>query len=112
MKLTKVEPKYKSKYVIEVEFMHGDGDAYTTEDYICDDEVDCQSVMEALGGDVPTDPSAGGDEDIYNDWCLKVFKSDDFVPYDTTCDCQFRACYSSSEPFYYDENGDKFEVKF
>lgn len=111
MKLTKVKPKYKNKFVIEVEFMHGDADAYTTEDFICDDEAECKSVMESLKGDIPMNPAEGGDENLYREWELKVFKSEDFIPYDTTgYDCP--ASYEGASAFFYDQNGEKFEVKF
>lgn len=111
MKLKKVEPKYKDKFVIEVKFMHGDADAYTTEDFVCDDEQAFKNIVSKLNEDRPTPPAEGGDEDTYNAWGLDVFGYDDFLPWDTTgYDCY--ATYKSYKAFFYDNEGVKFEVEF
>jgi hypothetical protein len=110
MKLTKVKSKYNDKFVIEVKFMHGDADAYTTENHVCKDEQAFKDTVSKLDKDRPTPPAEGGDDDAYSAWGLDVFGYDDFLPWDTTgYDCY--ATYRSYKPFYYDENGEKFEVK-
>ena len=111
MKYKEIEPKYKNKYVIEVKFMHGDADEYTTEEFICKNEAECTEVMKALSEDTPQDPASGGSEEEYAAWELKVFKSEDFIPYDCTgYDCP--ASYQNAKAFYYNQDGTKFEVIF
>lgn len=111
MKLKKVESKYKNKYVIEVEFMHGDADLYTTEDCVCEDELECKTIMEKLNGEIPTSPASGGDDDEYDTWSLDVFGSYDFIPYDKSgYDC--RASYEDASAYFYNQDGVKFEVTF
>ena len=100
---------FLGKFVIEVEFMHGDADAYTKENYVGDDEEDCLRVLAACG-DSPQSPGSGGDDDdAYDAWCFKTFKSEDFNPYDVTYN-DIRAAYDSYEVFFYDHSGKKCEV--
>jgi len=106
VKLRPVPPKYKIKYVITVKFMHGDADAYTSEDYECANEADFIRVMSAEG-ECPEDPGAGGDEDAFDEWCTSMF-GEDFVPGDCTCDCQVKAAIRGYEGFYYDITGKQY----
>jgi hypothetical protein len=89
VKLTPITPPYKNKYVIVVNFMHGDADAYSDETYVCKDKADFIRVM-SQEHQAPEDPGAGGDEDAYDAWCADLF-SEDFVPGDCTCDHQVKA---------------------
>lgn len=105
--LKKVTPDYKNKFVIVVNFMHGDADAYTDETYVCKNEADFIRVMSAPDG--PQDPGAGGDDDEYRAFYKNLFKTDDFIPTDITCD-DYPATIQDFEGFYYDEAGNKFEA--
>lgn len=110
MKLKEVKSKYYDKYVIEVRFMHGDADSYTTEDCVCDDEDDFKFiVMELTNGRVPTPPAEGGNANTYRDWAFNTFGSEDFLPRDVVYDCY--ATYRSFKPFLYDGNGKKWEIE-
>lgn len=106
--LKKLEPEYTNKFVIVVNFMHGDGDLYDTEEYVCKDEADFIRVMSAPEG--PEDPGAGGDEDAYREFYNDLFYDGGFVPGDATCDCQVLAAVQEFEGFYYDEAGNKYEA--
>lgn len=106
VKHTPIQPKYRNKYVIRVEFMHGDADATTYEDYVCKHQDDFIRVMSAFD-DSPQDPGSGGDEDEYDSWCAEMF-GEDFVPGDCTCDFQVRAALRGCEGFFYDEEGNDF----
>lgn len=109
VKLTPIVNVIKDKYTVEVEFMHGDADAYTSETYECKDEADFIRVMTRLE-DVPEDPGAGGDEDVHYSWCEETFGGDSgFVPRDCTCD-DYQAAIRNYEGYYYNAAGDKFEA--
>jgi hypothetical protein len=107
IKIKKIAPKHKNKYVIEVDFMHGDADAYTTEEFVCANENEFERIMkqEQL---IPQSPGSGGDEDAYRAWCTELF-GEDFVPSDCTCD-DIQASVESFAGFYYNEAGVKFEA--
>ena len=102
VKLKKIAPKYKDKFVIEVEFMHGDADADSTETYVCKDEAEFVRIMNAES-EGPESPGSGGDEDEYNDFYADLF-GEDFVPSDVTC-CDYPACVEAFNGFYYDKDG-------
>lgn len=107
VKLKKLKPEYTDKFVIVVEFMHGDADAYTKEEYVCKDEADFIRVMSAPEG--PQDPSSGGDEDVYREFYADLFKDDSFVPGDCTY-LDIPACVYGWESYYYDKDGTKYEA--
>jgi hypothetical protein len=109
VKLTPIQPKYRNKYVIRVEFMHGDADAETYEDYVCRDRDDFIRVLSAFD-DCPQDPGSGGDEDAYDAWCEEMF-GEGFVPGDCTCDFQVRAAIRGCECFFFDEDGNEFTAE-
>jgi hypothetical protein len=109
MKLKPITPKYRNKFVIEVEFMHGDADAYSTEECACKDEAEFTKIMEGLKN-VPQDPGSGGDDDEYRDFFSNLI-GEDFVPGDSTTDHQFLAAYDGHTGFFYDQNGNKFEAE-
>jgi hypothetical protein len=110
MKLTPVVSKYRNKFVIEVKFMHGDADAYSTEECPCENEAEFTKIMEGLN-DVPESPGFGGDDDVYYKFFTELI-SVDFVPGDSTCDFQFLAAYDGHKGFFYDQAGNKFEATF
>lgn len=111
IKLTpvKIKKSPKDKYIIVVEFMHGDGDHYDTDEYKCKDDADFRRVIELLG-DIPSSPGEGGDSDKYDEWELETFKSDNFIPHDITYN-DIKTHISSFEAFYYDSNGNKFQAE-
>jgi hypothetical protein len=109
MKLKPVVSKYKNKFVIEVEFMHGDADAYSTEECPCEDEVEFTKIMKGLEN-VPQDPGSGGDDGEYADFFTNLI-GEDFVPGDSTTDHQYDAAYDGHKGFFYDQAGNKFEAE-
>lgn len=111
MKLKKVVSKYRDKYVIEARFMHGDADAYSTEECVCENEQQFKDIAAKLEADTePLSPASGGNDKEYRAWGLEVFGSEDFLPWDTTgYDCY--ASFQDYKLYYYDENGNKFEVE-
>lgn len=107
IKIKKIAPEFKNKYIIEVRCMHGDADAYTTEEFVCANENEFERIMkqEQL---MPQDPGSGGDDDAYRAWCTELF-GEAFVP----SDCTYQDCPASVQSFagfYYDEAGVKFEA--
>jgi hypothetical protein len=108
MKLKPIEPRYRNKFVIEIVFMHGDGDSYSTEECPCDDGAEFTKIMKGLEN-VPQDPGSGGD-DAYKDFFTDLI-GEDFVPGDVTRDHQFLAAYDGHSGFFYDQAGNKFEAE-
>ena len=103
VKLTPVKSKYKNKYVIEVEFMHGDADAYTTESFVCKNEAD---FIRIISNDVSS--LNRHKEDEYDEQMTKLF-GEDFCPCDCTCE-DYRASIQEMNGFYYDVAGTKFNA--
>jgi uncharacterized protein YeaO (DUF488 family) len=109
IKLTPVKPKYRNKYIINVKFMHGDADAYSTETYVCKHQDDFIRVM-SLDRQWP---DGCRNEATYDEWCDNLFGEYDdcFVPGDCTCDHQVRAQIESFTGFFYDEDGNEFKAE-
>ena len=93
----------KNKYIIDVWFMHGDADAYTSEIYACKNESAFLRVMESF----KNKPDCRTCNQY--DWCTTTF-GEGFTPYDITCD-SYLADVSTLTGYYYDENGIKFEAE-
>lgn len=94
-----VKTNPKSKYVIVVNFMHGDADSYTKEEYEFKTE---EAAKEALSWFLEYSGAELGDSDY-------PFE----IPWDVTADCQFHATIDGiEEVVYYNETGEKFLVQY
>jgi hypothetical protein len=100
-----VQPKYRSKYVIFTECMHGDGDAYTQQEIYLEDETEAEKVLILTkeSSDRKALKLSEENEELY-DYVMALVSHDV-----TNCDVSSHLMWT--EINYYDENGNIFEVE-
>ena len=110
IKLTPIPLKkqLKNKYIVEVEFMHGDADHKTFEKVVCKKESDFIHLMSKIDEGIKKFQYSGVWNSEYIPWWEELF-GEDFIPYDITCEGQ-KTQVRGAEGFYYDENGTKFSA--
>lgn len=113
IKLTPIpqKKKPKNKYLINVEFMSGDADHFETVKYWCKDEEDFKNTIGKIEEGIEKYRySRHANEDEYDAYWYEVF-GEDFVPYDVTSQCDYKAATDRYEGFYFDEHGVKFKAE-
>lgn len=110
MRLKKIEPKYKNKFVVEISVDHGDADKNELIPVDFDSSEEIINIRNVLNNR-PLPPSEGGDEKEYDSWCDDNF-GEMTIPHDMVYPGRATVCSWGHKYFYYDSQGNKFEVEF
>jgi hypothetical protein len=111
IKLKKIEPEYKNKFVVEISVDHGDSDHNELIPIDVDTEQEIINIREVLKNR-PTPSSEGGNKKEYESWCDDNF-GEMTIPDDLVySSCRATVCSWGHKYYYYDGEGNKFEVEF
>ena len=110
-KISKTDVSIKNTFVLVIEFMHGDADGYSTEEYHYSTPLQAVGCIEFYERCIEKYPHGMGGNDGY--WDVKGYKEfgDEVIPMGSAY-AEGHANVQNIKMFYYNGVGAKFEVEY